>query len=452
MFKFLKDKLKKAVSKFSKNVEEEVEEKIEKKEDIIEEPIEVVKEEPKVEEKVEEKEAEEELEEPIVEEEPEPEEEPEEPEEPEEKEIEEEKEEVEHAPLIYEKKEEKKPEPKQIIKPVEEVLEKPKPKAEPKAEQKPTVVPEPIAEEKPIVEEKKPKEKKGFFRRITDTVTKTSISEEKFDKIFWELELALMESNIAIEVIEKIKEDLKRELVESKISRTGIEDTIKNTLTKSISDLFDVGKINLLQKIEQKRERPYVIAFVGINGVGKTTTLAKLANYLKKNGKNVVIAAGDTFRVAAIEQVEEHANRLGIKLIKQDYGSDSAAVCYDAIMHAKAKDMDVVLIDTAGRSHANTNLMDELKKVIKVAKPDLVLFVGDALTGNDAVEQAKEFQDAVGIDGIVLAKADVDEKGGCAVSISYVTKKPIVFLGMGQSYDDLKEFSPEIVLENLGLV
>ncbi|MCK4670796.1 MAG: signal recognition particle-docking protein FtsY [Nanoarchaeota archaeon] len=386
MFKFLKDKLKKAVSKFSKSIEKEV----------VEIPVvkEEVKEEIKIEPKVEEKPKVEELK-PEVKPKPKPE------------------------PVIEK--------PKAEVRPVEEVLEKLKPKIE------------------------APKEKKSFFRRIKETVSKTSISEERFDKIFWELEIALMENNIAVEVIEKIKADLKKELVEEKISRIGIEDTIKNTLTRSIRELFDVDRIDLLNQIKAKREKPYTIAFIGINGVGKTTTLAKLGHFLKKNGLNVVIAAADTFRVAAIEQVEEHADKLGIKLVKQDYGSDSAAVCYDAIAHAKAKDMDVVLIDTAGRSHANTNLMDELKKVIKVAKPDLVVFVGDALTGNDAVEQAKEFQEAVGIDGIILAKADVDEKGGCAVSISYVTKKPIMFLGMGQGYDDLKEFSPDIVIDNLGL-
>jgi len=194
-----------------------------------------------------------------------------------------------------------------------------------------------------------------------------------------------------------------------------------------------------------------VIAFIGVNGSGKTTNLAKLANYLKNNGKEVVIAACDTFRAAAIQQVEDHANNLGIKLIKHDYGSDAAAVAFDAIDHAKAKGKDFVLIDTAGRNQSNKNLMEELSKLVRVAKPDLKIFVGDSLTGNDAVEQAKEFNEAVGIDGIILSKVDADEKGGASVSISYVAKKPIFFVGNGQGYEDLIPFKKEEFLEKMGL-
>ena len=217
----------------------------------------------------------------------------------------------------------------------------------------------------------------------------------------------------------------------------------------SITGLFDVGKIDLLSRIKSKK--PFVIVFVGVNGSGKTTTIAKMARFCQKNNLSVVIAAGDTFRAAAIDQLEVHAKNLGIKMIKQDYGSDSAAVAFDAIKHAEATGRDVVLVDTAGRLHSNVNLMDEMKKIIRVAKPDIVLFVGESITGNDCVEQAKKFNEAIGIDGIVLAKADVDEKGGAAISVSYVTKKPILYLGTGQGYDDLAEFDSRIVIDGLGL-
>ena len=188
-----------------------------------------------------------------------------------------------------------------------------------------------------------------------------------------------------------------------------------------------------------------------INGSGKTTTIAKIAKLLQENRLKVVIAASDTFRAAAIHQLQEHADRLGVKLIKHDYGSDPAAVAFDAIKYAEAHGIDVVLIDTAGRLHSNVNLMAEMEKVARVAKPDLKIFVGESITGNDCVEQARSFNNAIGIDGIILAKADVDEKGGAAISVSYVTKKPILYLGTGQEYDDLEPFSAEAVVDSLGL-
>jgi fused signal recognition particle receptor len=219
-------------------------------------------------------------------------------------------------------------------------------------------------------------------------------------------------------------------------------------LEKSIEELFVPG-FDLVKRAKSKK--PYVIAFIGVNGSGKTTTLAKVAHMFQKEGMSVVIAAADTFRAAAIQQLEEHAKKLDIKLIKHDYNADPAAVAFDAIAHAKAKGIDVVLVDTAGRLHSNDNLMKELHKLVRVNNPDLKLFVGEAITGNDCVEQAKVFDEAVGIDGIILAKADVDEKGGAAVSVSFITKKPILYLGTGQTYDDLTPFKKEIVVESLGL-
>ena len=308
-----------------------------------------------------------------------------------------------------------------------------------------------IAEEEPrkLVEEKP--EKKGFFASLKEKIITTKISEEQFNNLFWELELGLMENNVAMEVIEKIKSDLKEELVEKPIKRGRVEETVALSLKNSIESLFESSNFNLIEEIKNKAEKPYVIAFFGINGSGKTTSIAKLANMLKEKNISCVLAAGDTFRAASIEQLQLHADKIGVKLIRHNYGSDPAAVAFDAIKHAKSKNIDAVLIDTAGRMHSNANLIDEMKKIIRVAKPNLKIFVGESITGNDCVEQAKTFNEAVGIDGIILAKADIDEKGGAAVSVSYITKKPILFLGVGQEYSDLKEFDSGIIMENLGL-
>lgn len=291
--------------------------------------------------------------------------------------------------------------------------------------------------------------KKGFFQSITEKIVTKKISEKQFEDLFWELELALMENNVAVEVIEKIKEDLKAKLVDTPIRRNRVNETIVESLKASIRDLFLVSDINVERLAKIKK--PFVICFVGINGSGKTTSIAKMAHMLKARGFSVVISASDTFRAASIDQLQKHADALGVKLIKHDYGADPAAVAFDAIRHAESKKVDVVLIDTAGRMQTNQNLIDEMKKIVRVAKPDLKIFVGEAITGNDCVEQAKTFNEAVGIDGIILAKADIDEKGGAAVSVSYVTKKPILYIGTGQKYEDLQKFEPDIVIKSLGL-
>lgn len=368
----------------------------------------------------------------------------------------------EKKPIVKEKIELKKPEKKPEVKPLSagEKHFEPKKEAVKETHKEPVkaVVPEaPKPEIRKEVVHETPKEfvqeeKKGFFSRLKQAITTTKISSAKFDELFWELEVAMLENNVAFEVIEKIKSDLKLNLVEKPIHRGSIEEAIESSLRNSVSGLFDcTDNISLLNKIKAKTQKPYVVCFLGANGSGKTTTIAKITYMLQNKGLKCVLAAGDTWRSAAIQQLEEHAKKLNVPIVKHDYGADPAAIAFDAIEMAKARNIDVVLIDTAGRQHSNANLMDEMKKIVRVAKPDLKVYIGEMIAGNDCIEQIQSFDAAVGIDGVILSKADIDEKGGTAISVTYVTKKPILYLGMGQEYKDLEEFDKEKILNNLGL-
>jgi fused signal recognition particle receptor len=291
-------------------------------------------------------------------------------------------------------------------------------------------------------------EKSGIF----SFVRHRTISEKDIDDILFELEMALLEGDVAMDVAEEIIKSVKENLVGRKIKRRNdVSDFTKEALKKAIENILDIeGKdITLLIEEAKKTGEPLKIMFVGINGTGKTTTIAKISTYYMGKGYTPVIAASDTFRAGAIEQLTHHADKLGVKIIKHKKGADPAAVAYDAVEHAKAKGKELVLVDTAGRMQTNINLMDEMKKIKRVIKPDLIIYVGDALTGNDSVEQAQKFDDAVGIDGIILTKADADAKGGAALSIGYVIQKPILFLGTGQSYSDIMEFKPEWMVEQI---
>ncbi len=333
--------------------------------------------------------------------------------------------------------------------PPSKALEKEVPeKKERKEEKKRETKEEPATAKQSEDTEKQAQPKKSFFGKIKEAFTTKTISSEKFDGLFWELELVLLESNVSVEVIEKIKAGLREELVDKPLPRN-VEKKIQDTLKETLAGILTQEAPDLLRSISQKK--PYIIAFFGINGTGKTTSIAKLAAYFQKNKHSVIVAACDTFRAAAIQQLGEHAERLGIKMIAHQYGSDAAAVAFDAVKYAEKNKIDVVLIDTAGRLHSNTNLMAELEKIIRVAKPDLKIFVGESITGNDCIEQAKRFNDLVDLDGVILTKADIDEKGGAPLSIAYTIKKPILFLGVGQKYEDLEVFEKEKILERLGL-
>jgi fused signal recognition particle receptor len=320
-------------------------------------------------------------------------------------------------------------------------------KSEKRKEKSDTKEPE---QEDSLSEEMEPseKEKKGLL----SFVRHKTISEKDVDDILFELEMSLLEGDVALEVAEEIINSVKEDLVGRKIKRkSDVSEFTKEALKNAISKILEVDSQNIdeLIQLKQKQGEPLKIMFVGINGTGKTTTIAKIATHFMEKGYKPVMAASDTFRAGAIEQLTHHADKIGVKIIKHKKGADPAAVAFDAVEHAKAKQKELVLVDTAGRMQTNVNLMDEMKKIQRIIKPDLILFVGDALTGNDAVEQARKFDDTVGVDGIILTKADADAKGGAALSIGHVINKPILFLGTGQSYSDIMEFKPEWMVEQV---
>jgi fused signal recognition particle receptor len=289
----------------------------------------------------------------------------------------------------------------------------------------------------------------NFFTRLVKRLATSKITQEQFEEIFMEFELTLLENNVALEAVDKIREHLGQQLVGKEVKKsdapvfvlTALKDAIRALLVEPPS-LFDAIRAS---------PTPYVILFFGINGTGKTTSIAKISYLLKKQNIPCVLAAADTFRAASIEQLKTHASRLSVPIISSSYGADPASVAFDAVAYAKKHACKAVLIDTAGRMYTKENLLKEMEKIVRISKPDLKLFVGESITGNDVIEQARTFNDSVGIDGIILTKADIDEKAGTILSVSHVTKKPIYFLGSGQNYEDLIPFTKKEVLRNLGL-
>ncbi|MBO4569326.1 MAG: signal recognition particle-docking protein FtsY [Candidatus Methanomethylophilaceae archaeon] len=336
--------------------------------------------------------------------------------------------------------------------------EKPKP-AEAVTTVEPVTVPE-----KTVPEEPKPEKvsRKEFLKRrkqekvehkaeaaVSSGLFDKKIKEDPLDEVLDELELILLEADVAYPVAEEIKKGVRENLVGKKYDRSYTLDQVVELAVKdAVRDVLKINEFDFDDWLEG-RERPVVIMFVGINGTGKTTAIAKLANRVQKKEKTVVLAACDTFRAGAIEQLSIHAEKLGCKIVKQAHDADPAAVAYDAIEHARSKRKDVVFIDTAGRMQTNNNLIEEMKKIVRVAKPDLIIFVGDSLAGNDAIEQAKVFDAAVGIDAVILTKIDTDAKGGAALSIAHTIGKPIAFVCNGQEYDDIVKFNTDWMIDRM---
>ncbi|WP_200530547.1 signal recognition particle-docking protein FtsY [Halorubrum sp. LN27] len=275
------------------------------------------------------------------------------------------------------------------------------------------------------------------------------IEEEDLEEPLWDLEMALLESDVEMSVAEQILESVRESMLGE--SRKQVETTgelVESALHDALLDVIAVGQFDFEERIAEA-EKPVTIVFTGVNGVGKTTSIAKLSEWLADRGYSSVMANGDTYRAGANEQIQEHADRLDRDLISHDQGGDPAAVIYDGVEYAEANDIDVVLGDTAGRLHTSDDLMAQLEKIDRVVDPDMTIFVDEAVAGQDAVNRAKEFNDAAEIDGAILTKADADSSGGAAISVAYVTGKPILFLGTGQGYDDLTLFEPEELVQSL---
>ena len=275
------------------------------------------------------------------------------------------------------------------------------------------------------------------------------ISEKDLDELLWELELVLLESDVALPIVEEIKASVRQDLLGKRVDRSyRVEDAIEMALKNAVRAVLKGSEFDFDSYVTG-HEKPVVIMFLGINGTGKTTAIAKITNRLQRMGLSVVLSASDTFRAGAIEQITIHGDNLGSKVIKHQAGGDPAAVAYDALEHAKARKRDVVLVDTAGRMQTNANLMDEMKKIKRVVKPHLTVFVGDSLAGNDAIEQARTFEKEIGIDAVILTKIDADAKGGAALSIAHSIKKPIAFLSTGQGYEDIIRFDSQWMVDRL---
>jgi fused signal recognition particle receptor len=291
------------------------------------------------------------------------------------------------------------------------------------------------------------------FSSVTSAVREKELTDEKLDDIVFNFQLSLIESDVAQTVAEALTDEVQKSLSGVKVDRSADpSEVVGERLATALQDAFaKAGTVDILANIREKAKsgEPYSILFLGINGTGKTTTVAKVADLLKKKGISVVLAAGDTHRPGAIEQLTEHAERLSVKVVSQRYGADPAAVGRDGVLYAKAHHIDCLLIDSAGRMQTNQNLMEEMAKIVRVVKPDFRIFVADALTGNDAVSQAELFNQHVGFDGAILTKADADVRGGAALSIVYTTKKPVLYLGVGQGYDDLTSFDTKKFLDSL---
>ncbi len=291
---------------------------------------------------------------------------------------------------------------------------------------------------------------RSVFTNFSDSVKQiqeTQLSEKQLIEPLENLEMHLLQHNVAVEVTDYIIETLRKELAGIQIERSQREQYITNTIYDTIYDLLQEASCDTTELLNRwKQYNPALLLFVGANGAGKTTAIAKTAKFLQ--GADVVLAAGDTFRDASIEQLQKHADHLQVKCISQEYGSDAAAVIYDAKEHGEKYRADFVLADTAGRAHTNTNLMEELRKICRVTEPNGIILVVDATIGNDVIEQIKQYE-PLSLDGVIVTKTDADTRGGTILTIATKAPAPIIFLGTGQSYEDLTAFEPESVTKQL---
>ena len=294
---------------------------------------------------------------------------------------------------------------------------------------------------------------RGHFSNLYDKITKSELRGKDLDKVLDEFHMTLLESDIALPAADYIRDQLKLRIEQLQFTRfSDPRGQVRGILQEILLSVLEKpGRVDFFRLVEEKKKKgeQLIVVFVGVNGTGKTTSIAKLAHILQKKRYSVILAASDTYRAGSIQQLEEHARRIGVKTIKHDYGADAAAVAFDAVNYARAHGVNVVLIDTAGRMQTNKNLLEEMRKIVRVTKPDLTVLVVDALTGNDALEQGKVFGEAVKIDGIILAKLDADVKGGSSISLSYILGRPVLLVGTGQGYDDLETFQAKEIVRNM---
>lgn len=285
---------------------------------------------------------------------------------------------------------------------------------------------------------------KDFSSSVKETVTEKEIEESDIDPLLEQMRLKLLQSNVSLEAAESIEDNIRENLVGKTVPRRKVEENVNEAVENVLLEILD-DEFDFVSEIE-KSEKPATVFLIGFNGSGKTTTAAKLGNILQKKSMEVVLGAGDTFRAASIEQLKEHGDKLGAKVVAHEYESDPAAVGYDTVEHAKKNDK-IAIVDTAGRSHSDENLMGELEKMVNVNEPDITFLVIDALAGNDIIEQAEAYEGMY--DAIIVTKMDVDEAGGAIISISERSDKPVAYLGTGQGYEDLEKFDKKEFISKL---
>ncbi len=361
---------------------------------------------------------------------------------------------------ITTKEEEKKEEPVQIepkviVKeeptPIIEEIKTPEPiePLEPELEelvtqQEPPKLPEP---EKQVEKIEEPVQtaivKPGFFSKIKNFFSNTiKIRESEVKDYFQDLDLELLQDDVSPSTSEKIIQKIKEKIIEQEIEKSEVQEFVKDKIRETLEEILIEGRVEITQK-------PFSIMLVGPNGMGKTTTVAKLAYLLTKNKYNVLLAASDTFRKGAIEQLENHAEKIGVKLIKQQYGADPASIAFDALQNAKSQQVDVVIIDTAGRQDNNFNLINEMEKISRVVKPDLTLFVAESVAGQTNIRQIETFAKTIKIDGVIITKLDCDAKGGTIFTICNDLKKPIYYECFGQEYDQIRPFEKKQFVDRI---
>lgn len=307
------------------------------------------------------------------------------------------------------------------------------------------------------VEKKETKDDHGLLKLSLGTKIKKAfmgsvmLNDQEIESLLSALKISMLESEVTFDVAESFVEDLQTRLKGKRIESRNIAKEVNENVRGALLDTLKKGApgFELDDLVKKKTEKPFVILFLGPNGTGKTTTIAKIASRFKKEDISSVLAASDTFRAAAIEQIEHHAKKIGVPLIKSTYGADPASIAFDAIAYGRSHRLDVVLIDSAGRQETNNSLIREVEKMVRVAKPDITIFVGESTAGNAIANQVVEFRKHIKIDGVILTKLDCDAKGGSALSISHLTGIPILFFGVGEGYDALMDYDPERIVDTI---